>query len=110
MINADKIANGFLSFLASKKLDYLLPEILNKLNRYAEQLKETAYVTSAVALNTKENDLLEDFLKKEFGRNLTVKLKIDPQILGGLKIIVGDRMIDQTIIGKLSAIVEKIES
>src|SRR3989344_4027544 len=107
MINADKIVNGFLSFLASKKLGYLLPEILSKLNRYAEQLKETAHVTSAVALNTKENDLLEDFLKKEFGRNLTVKLKIDPQILGGLKIIVGDRMIVQTIIGKLSAIVEK---
>ena len=54
--------------------------------------------------------LTMEWIYKEFGRNLTVKLKIDPQILGGLKIIVGDRMIDQTIAGKLSSLVEKIES
>lgn len=108
MINADKIVDGFLSFLASKKLDYLLPEILGKLNRYAEKLKETAYVTSAIRLNAQENAQLENFLKKKFGRTFKVKFIINPQILGGLKIVVGDRMIDQTISGKLFSIIEKI--
>lgn len=109
MMTAEQIVDGFLSFLDSRKLDYLLGEIVAKLNDRLEGRKETAYVTSSVALTSQENSQLEGFLKKEFGRNLKIKLKIDPGILGGLKIIVGDQMIDQTVFGKLNAIVEKIE-
>lgn len=110
MITPDQIIEGFLSFLSSKKLNHLLPEILNKLNRYYEETKETAYVVSAADLNSEENLRLQEFLKKEFGKVLKIKLTVDPQVLGGLKIIVGDRMIDQTIAAKLSSLVEKIEN
>lgn len=110
MMTADQIADGFLSFLTSKKLHHLLPEIVLKLSRFVEKQKETADVTSAIALTPDENSRLEKFLKKEFGVNFRIKLKIDPAVLGGLKIVVGDRMIDQTIAGKLSSILEKIKT
>lgn len=108
-MNSDEIVNGFLSFLSSKKLIHLLPEIVAKLNYKLEEEKETAYVISSVSLSREESFRLAEFLKKEFGGTLKIKLMIDPQILGGLKIMVGDRMIDQTVLGKLSSIIEKIE-
>lgn len=110
MMTAQQIVEGFLSFLTSRKLDYLLEEIVVKLKDQLEARQETAYVTSAVVLTSRENIELESFLKKEFGKNLKIELKIDPGILGGLKIIVGDQMIDQTVLGKLSSIVSKIEN
>ena len=108
-MTSEQIINGFLSFLAAKKLNHLLPEIVSKLSRFVEEQKETAYITSAVSLSSEESFRLAEFLKKEFGRALKVQLTIDPQILGGLKIMVGDQMIDQTVVSKLSSIIEKIE-
>lgn len=86
-----------------------MPEIVEKLNLYLEGQKETAYVTSAVSFTSEESQKLNLFLKKQFGRDLKVKLMIDKTVLGGLKIVVGDSMIDQTIVGKLFSLVEKIE-
>lgn len=102
----DEIVNGFLSFLSARKLDYLLPEIVNKLQENLKSREDTAFVTSAVDLSEKEREKLKDFLKREFGRDLKMRILVDPEILGGLKIIVGDRMIDQTVTGRLSLIEE----
>lgn len=108
-MTTEQIIDGFLSFLAAKKLNHLLPEIVAKLNVKLEEEKETAYVTSAVALTHEESLRLEKFLKKEFSRVLKINSTVDPGILGGLKIVVGDQMINQTLLGKLSAIIQKIE-
>ncbi len=107
-MNIDEIVNGFLEFLKARKLDYLLPEILEKLDQHLESREDTAYVTSAVELREEEKKRLQVYLKKNFGYDLKIKLIVDPEILGGIKIVVGDRLIDQTIAGRLNTLKEEI--
>lgn len=61
----------------------------------------TAQVTSALKLNDKQLDDLKDQLKAAMGRDVQVDLDIDPELIGGLIVKVGSRMIDSSLRTKL---------
>lgn len=61
-----------------------------------------AVVTSAVPIAAEQLNRLESGLAKQFGRSLRVNLVIDPAILGGLRVQVGDEVIDGSVSTKLS--------
>lgn len=58
-------------------------------------------VTSAVPLTKKEQDVLREDLAGRLGEGVTVSFQVDPQILGGLVVRVGDRVIDGSLAGQL---------
>ena len=61
----------------------------------------TAEVTSAVALSDAQRNALTDMLKTAVGSNVTIDAKVDPEILGGLIVRVGSRMVDSSLRTKL---------
>ncbi|KQQ27713.1 F0F1 ATP synthase subunit delta [Frondihabitans sp. Leaf304] len=69
----------------------------------ADQSDElVAVVTSAAPIAQEQVTRLEAGLARQFGRNLRVNLVIDPSILGGLRVQVGDEVIDGTVSTRLS--------
>lgn len=68
----------------------------------AEARGETvAEVVSAVALSPARIAELETKLRAAAGRKVTLDLKVDPKLLGGLKVKVGSRLVDASLQGQL---------
>ncbi len=74
----------------------------------AEALATTARVTSATPLTAEEQGRLKASLKRRFGQELALALTVDPRILGGLVVQVGDVVIDGSLAGKLDALQDQL--
>ena len=74
----------------------------------AADLVTTARVISAVPLTAEEQARLKASLKRRFGRDLDLALSVDPSILGGLTVQVGDQVIDGSLAGKLNALQDQL--
>lgn len=67
-----------------------------------EQL--VAQVTSAVALDESQQQRLSTALERIYGRPVVVHAEVDPALLGGLRVAVGDEVIDGSAAGRLAAL------
>jgi len=61
----------------------------------------TAEVTSAMPLSETQQTRLTDMLKAAVGTSVSIEAKVDPNILGGLVVRVGSRMVDSSLRTKL---------
>lgn len=61
----------------------------------------TAEVTSASKLTAKQVKTLADQLEKAVGTTVTVETAVEPELLGGLIVKVGSRMVDSSLRSKL---------
>ncbi|MCW2685630.1 MAG: synthase subunit delta [Mycobacterium sp.] len=62
-----------------------------------------AHVKSAAELSDAQRERLTEVLTRIYGRPVSIQLEVDPSLLGGLSISVGDEVIDGTIAARLSA-------
>lgn len=63
----------------------------------------TAVVTSAAPLGEDETARLRSALSRMYGREIQIQPIVDPSIVGGLRVKIGDEIIDGTIARKLEA-------
>ncbi len=68
----------------------------------------TAQVTSALPLSEEEKATLASNLAAQLGAEPEMEFDVDPAILGGLVLKVGDRVIDGSVAGKLGALRERL--
>lgn len=61
-----------------------------------------ATVHSAVPLQEAERERLAAILARQYGHELHMNVLVDPAVLGGIRIELGDEVIDGTIAGRLS--------
>ncbi len=61
----------------------------------------TAIVTSAIALDASQRDRLAVGLSKAYGRDVFVQVIVNPAVLGGIHVRVGDEVVDGTILRRL---------
>ena len=61
-----------------------------------------ATVTSAAPIAAEQLTRLQGGLAKSYGREVQLNLVIDPAIIGGLRVQIGDDVIDGTVSRKLS--------
>jgi F-type H+-transporting ATPase subunit delta len=66
-----------------------------------ERGEVNADVTSAHPLSTDQMNLLSDSLKAQVGKNVKIATRVDPNLLGGLIVKVGSKMIDSSLRTKL---------
>ena len=85
-----------------------LPAIIDRLVQRAANSKnlEVAEVRSAVALTDDQQQRLSAALANATGRQVTLKVVVDPSILGGVVATVGDTVID----GSVRTRVEQLKS
>ena len=90
---------------ANRRLDQLFPTITAFLKRYeAHKGIVSAEVTSAVALTAPQLDDLKRALAKALGHQADIDTRVDPAILGGLKVRVGSRLFDASLKTKLDSL------
>ncbi len=69
----------------------------------ARRGEAVAQVTAAAELSDEQRTRLTEVLSRIYGTPVSVQLNVDPDILGGLLIIVGDEVIDGSISSRLAA-------
>jgi len=67
-----------------------------------------ADVTTAVALDTDSEAQLRDKLGRITGMTVRLRRLVEPEIIGGVIVKIGDRVIDGSIRGRLAALKEKL--
>lgn len=101
----ESTARNFIQVLVQNGRLELTPHIRSvyeSLKREHEGTLE-ASVISALPIGDEQVKLLVAALETKFKRKITAKVEIDPQLIGGVKIVVGDKVIDATVRGRLDA-------
>ena len=65
---------------------------------------DSAEVTSALPLSKEEQDAVKKNVLDKMGAKTNVEFHVDPQILGGLVIRVGDKVLDGSVSGQLEGL------
>lgn len=63
-----------------------------------------AEITSALPLTADEQDTVRSEIVGRMGSGATISFRVDPSILGGLVIRVGDKLLDSSVSGKLQGL------
>jgi F-type H+-transporting ATPase subunit delta len=97
------------TLLEARQLD-LLDAILIELGKLVRRRPELtrARVASAVPLTGAEQDALRAKLVERFGADLEFDFEVDPDLLGGIRLQVGDQVIDGSVAGKLAALRDRL--
>ena len=96
----------FLLLLVDKRRMALLPAIVEQYEAFSNEARHivVADVTTARPLSAAQQDKLEDKLEVVTGKTVKVRLHEDPKIIGGVIVRIGDKCIDGSVTGKLSAL------
>jgi F-type H+-transporting ATPase subunit delta len=106
----DDKRKNFLRLLAQSRRLIVLPEIAEAFSAYyASYLKVSKVrVTTAVEVQDDFREKLGQALSKRVERSVTLECEVDPTILGGAIIRIGDRVIDGSIRGKLNRMLQSL--
>ena len=67
----------------------------------ARREQSVAHATVAAALSASQHDRLVAALTTMFARPVQLNVDVDPEIIGGIRIQVGDEVLDGSILGRL---------
>lgn len=91
-------------------------EVLPELSGLYEQLKAEhegileANIHSAYAMSNKQLEKLVSVLENKFKCKIKAKVNIDPELIGGVKVVIGDEVIDSSVRGKLETMSVALKS
>jgi F-type H+-transporting ATPase subunit delta len=109
-LSADQ--QNFVSVLADNDRLIVLPEIselFNQLKHGHEGVKD-AEITSAFVLDEATLKTLVVDLERKFGCKIQATVKVDAELIGGVRIAVGDEVIDASVRGKLAAMATALKN
>lgn len=110
---ADKVSPhtlGLLTFIVGQGRARQLPQILEEVSELAAQARNSvvAEVRSAVPLDDDQRAQLAAALSKASGKNVEVKVLVDPSVIGGVVAKIGDIVIDGTVRRRLEQVKEQV--
>ncbi len=100
----DAVTKNAVDLISKKHLMSRSKEILSSLEKIVDKKDEVvrAKISSRVKIDKKIVDEIEDFIKKRYkAKNTILEFMVDETLLGGIKIEVGDEIIDTTLKNKI---------
>ena len=103
---------NFASVLADNRRLTVLPEIsdLFVVLKNAQEGTKDALVTSAFPLDDAQVANLVADLEHKFGCKIKVTVEVAPELIGGVRIALGDQVIDASVRGKLAAMAVSLKN
>ncbi|MFE7133106.1 F0F1 ATP synthase subunit delta [Streptomyces sp. NPDC057638] len=100
---ADPVTERLVIRLVTAPRGRSLEQGLDSLSKLAAARRDrmVAVVTSAVPLSDQQKQRLGAVLAKVYGRQMHLNLDVDPTVLGGISVRVGDEIIDGTVADRL---------
>lgn len=101
---------NFLLLLSQNKRFNVLTAISDLFNVYYAALEKISHVRLITAIEAQGTfrKKLAEVLTKRIQREVTLECEVDPSIIGGAIIHIGDRVIDGSIRGKLTRLLESL--
>ncbi len=99
----DDLTSRFIGVVAGNRRLFVLPDIMAAFRELlaAHRGEVSAMVESATALSETQIQALSESLKKAVGSTVALATIVDPELLGGLVVKVGSRMVDSSLKTKL---------
>lgn len=112
---AEKVSSEVLNFLfvlLDKKRTTSFSDISSEYIKLANEYKniELGIAYSAVPLTKKQIKLLEEHLSQITGKGVKLEAIEDPSLIGGIKVKIGDKVMDASIQNKMKNLKETIDS
>lgn len=109
----DLISEALFSFLVLVLDKHRIEYLLAMAKEYERLVKEDQGILQTRVITTRALDpvfrnRLKEELEKSTGKKIEMILKIDPQIIGGIIVILGDKIIDSSIRGQLDELKEEM--
>ena len=101
---------SLLAFLIERGRGKDLPKILEAMAEVAAEArsKQVAEVRTALPLKAEQRKRLQEALSKATGKDVELKVLVDPSVIGGVVARVGDQVFDGTIKRKLELARERL--
>lgn len=82
-----------------------IERVIDEFTSFAAQRRSRliARVTTAVPLDAAQQERLAGALAREFGHDVRLQMVVDPEILGGITVRIGDELLDASVVRKLDA-------
>jgi F-type H+-transporting ATPase subunit delta len=100
------ISANFLKVLTANRRLFAVDQVIRAFRALVAKFKgeATADVTVAEKLSDKNLDALKAALKSVTGKDVSLNVKVDSSIIGGLVVKLGSRMVDSSLRTKLNSI------
>ena len=101
----DGAGRNFVQVLVQNGRLELVPQIralYDDLKRAHEGVVEAKIISALPVADEQVRPLLAA-LEKKYGRKVSAQVEVDPELIGGARIVVGDKVIDATVRGRLEA-------
>ena len=105
--DTEPLVRNFLYTLLQRGDLSLLEDVISSLRarlQRAESGPVKVEVVTAIPVAEDQRQTLETRLAEQYGANLTYEYKVDPTILGGMIVRVGDKLIDGSVASRLAAL------
>lgn len=101
---------NFIRVLVENERLTVLPEISELFDflKHAQEGIKDAEITSAFAIDETALKNLVAELERKFACRIEANVTVDPELIGGVRIAVGDEVIDASVRGKLSAMATEL--
>ena len=98
-------ARNFIRVLVESERVTLLPQIAAMFETLKNDAESTAKATieSAFALTDAQLAEMQQALEKRFGRKIETTVSVNPDLIGGARVTVGDAVLDGSVQAKLAA-------
>lgn len=110
--NLGEAQKNFAAVLVDGHRLSLLPEISSLYGdlKNAHEGSRNAVVSSAFPLSDEQVAILVGDLQKKFGCNIKASVELAPELIGGVRIAIGDQVIDASVRGKLAAMAVSLKN
>lgn len=104
--NMSDTLRRFFYLLIDKRRENLLPDIQREFNLFADKARNIveARITSAAPLSKSQEERLHKELARISGKNVRMVKEVRPELIGGIIVQIGDRVMDGSVASKLSQI------
>ncbi len=101
--------NFLLTVVKHKRIEafeHIIQVFIELVREYRSEV--VAEVVSAVPLTDEEREMTVQRLQEITGKKVLLSEKVDPSIIGGMRIVVGDKLLDLSLKGHLERIRERL--